>query len=225
MGERFKPAVLKTVRPVRVSGVRIPPPPPPFPIRKGCPEPGSSAKGSPIFRSGKAIQSRVHRRRAARFSNQERVSRAGFIGEGLFLTKPVPPLHVGVIKSPLFSILYGVPNSAFFPYAPRMDLTPTALSPAGNSPSSFPHGPLSTSHQLPITSHHIRNSFKLHSYVTLPGVGGVPARVRNGRIPGNSDPEDAGQHEPFQPAPPGNPPRASDSAASCALSTTHATCD
>ena len=28
MGERLKPAVLKTVRPVRVSGVRIPPPPP-----------------------------------------------------------------------------------------------------------------------------------------------------------------------------------------------------
>ena len=102
------------------------------------------------------------------------MSRARFIGEGLFLTKPVPPLHVGVIKSPLFSILYGVPNSAFFPYAPRMDLTPTALSPAGNSPSSFPHGPLSTSHQLPITSHRIRNSFKLHSYVTLRGVGGYP---------------------------------------------------
>jgi len=28
VGERLKPAVLKTVRPVRVSGVRIPPPPP-----------------------------------------------------------------------------------------------------------------------------------------------------------------------------------------------------
>src|SRR5580704_12438669 len=28
VGERLKPAVLKTVRPERVSGVRIPPPPP-----------------------------------------------------------------------------------------------------------------------------------------------------------------------------------------------------
>ena len=28
VGEWLKPAVLKTVRPVRVSGVRIPPPPP-----------------------------------------------------------------------------------------------------------------------------------------------------------------------------------------------------
>jgi hypothetical protein len=29
VGERLKPAVLKTVRPERVSGVQIPPPPPP----------------------------------------------------------------------------------------------------------------------------------------------------------------------------------------------------
>jgi hypothetical protein len=28
VGERLKPAVLKTVRPERVSGVQIPPPPP-----------------------------------------------------------------------------------------------------------------------------------------------------------------------------------------------------
>jgi hypothetical protein len=40
VGERLKPAVLKTVRPERVSGVRIPPPPPaslrvsPFPIER-----------------------------------------------------------------------------------------------------------------------------------------------------------------------------------------------
>ena|ERR1700730_52276 len=33
VGERLKPAVLKTVRPERVSGVRIPPPPP---LHKKC---------------------------------------------------------------------------------------------------------------------------------------------------------------------------------------------
>ena len=44
VGERLKPAVLKTVRPVRVSGVRIPPPPcnlycAPVPARSHRPDP------------------------------------------------------------------------------------------------------------------------------------------------------------------------------------------
>src|SRR5260370_28896322 len=37
VGERLKPAVLKTVRPERVSGVRIPPPPPAILGYESCP--------------------------------------------------------------------------------------------------------------------------------------------------------------------------------------------
>ena len=103
------------------------------------------------------------------------MSRVGFIGEGLFLTKPGPSLHAGVNKSPFFLILYGVPNSAFFPYSPRMDLTPTALSLVAKARANFLHVLLLSSHQPLTTSHCLSNSFRLHSYITLGGVGGTPA--------------------------------------------------
>src|SRR5262249_16951580 len=53
VGERLKPAVLKTVRPERVSGVRIPPPPPRSPKVLACLlDAGGSRQASTVFAQG-----------------------------------------------------------------------------------------------------------------------------------------------------------------------------